>query len=50
MTKLEAKKDLNFLNDKKRERLERMNEWEMSRVPIYKFVGDLLERDVSLTY
>ena len=45
MTKLEAKKNLNVLNDKKWERVERMDEWmrNVRRTPIYRFVRDLLE-------
>ena len=46
MTKLEAKKDLNFLNDKKREsgenRWMKKNEKWHGGFSIYRFVDDLL--------
>ena len=43
ITRLEAKEDL---NDKKGERVERMDEWMNKKchgVPIYRYIGDLLE-------
>ena len=55
MTRLKAKEDLNVLNDKKGERVERMDEWMNEKcrgggvVPIYRFIGDF-RRDVSLKY